>query len=90
MTKRMAPRSSSPDLERLNIRVPAPLLKQAKELAKAMGLSEGDFHRDVWLAGLYQLAEKHNKLLVNYSLRQKFQDMTEYIELEDEDEGDET
>ena len=86
MGKNMAPRSSSPDLARLNIRVPAPLLRQAKELARTMGLSEGDFHRDLWLSGLYQIAEKHNKLLVNRSLRQKFEDEEDYVDDDEEDE----
>ena len=80
----MAPRSATPDLAKIEIRVPADLLQDALDIARSMGLKPGDAHRDYWIAGVQAIAEKHNKVLVNRSLRQKFEEQVEYKENDDE------
>ena len=84
----MAPRSAKPDLARVEIRIPANLLKEALEMAEYMGLKPGDAHRDFWIAGVEVFAERLNKVLVNKSLRQKFALEVEepYTEIEEENE----
>lgn len=70
----MAPRVKGPNLQEIKINVPPNLLTEAEAMADAIGLSMGDFHRDAWIAGVEAVAERHNKVLVNRSLREKFAD----------------
>lgn len=55
-------------LVKIELNVPEELLDDAKRLFDAIGISYGDGYRDAWMAGVYHMAERHNKILVNRKL----------------------
>jgi hypothetical protein len=65
------PKTDTPSAEPIAFHVPAPLLKDAQEMAKLEGWKDAEFHRLCWEAGLALQAEKSNKRLVNKGLRAK-------------------
>jgi hypothetical protein len=65
------PRTSSPQMARIEFAVPEPVLKQALEIAEAEGWKPAELHRVIWLMGLNSYTEGSNKRLVNESLRKK-------------------
>jgi hypothetical protein len=65
------PKTDTPSAESIAFHVPAPLLKEAEEMAQLEGWKLAEFHRLCWEAGLAIQAEKSNKRLVNKGLRAK-------------------
>jgi|694.fasta_scaffold01650_22 hypothetical protein len=55
-------------LKEIKINVPEDLLEDAQRLFEAIGVTDGDGHRDVWMDGVYRLAERYNKILVSRKL----------------------
>ena len=65
------PETDAPKMEYVKFSVPAPLLKEALELAEAEGWKPAELHRIFWERGFAAYAEGSNKRGVNRSLRKK-------------------
>ena len=65
------PKSDQPNLIEIKVNVPAALLKQALDMFDAMGLKPGDAHRDVWMQGVFKMAEDYNQVLMSEKLRRQ-------------------
>lgn len=65
----MAPDTAAPNMEYIRFSVPAALLEQANEMARAEGWKPAEFYRVVWTLGLGEYAEDSNKRLINKRLR---------------------
>lgn len=65
----MSPDTAAPNMEYIRFSVPAALLEQANEMARAEGWKPAEFYRVVWTMGLGQYAEDSNKRLINKRLR---------------------
>ena len=65
------PKTSAPDMRRIEFAVPSPLLEQALEIAAAEGWKPAEFYRVVWMLGINSYTDGSNKRLVNLSLRRK-------------------
>jgi hypothetical protein len=61
----------TPNMEKIELYVPAPLLEQAKELAQIEGWKLSELFRIFWVQGFGSYSEGSNKRLVNKGLRQK-------------------
>ena len=70
-TTKPMPKTDTVRMDRIEFAVPSPLLDEALTLAEADGFKPAEFHRQIWLEGLFAYAEKSNKVLVNRSLRRK-------------------
>ncbi|MBW4443298.1 MAG: hypothetical protein KME10_19060 [Plectolyngbya sp. WJT66-NPBG17] len=65
------PETDAPNMEYVRFAVPAPLLQEALELAKAEGWKPAELHRIFWERGFAAYAEGSNKRRVNRSLRKR-------------------
>lgn len=60
------------ELTSVNFRVPETLLVEFEDMARVLGMSKGDLHRDIWIAGLQTYCERMNKVFVNKGQRLKY------------------
>ena len=60
--------TSKRKLVEIKINVPENLLEKARRVFEAIGITDGDGHRDAWIAGVYHMIECENKALVNEKL----------------------
>lgn len=61
----------TPNMERIEVYVPAPLLAEARELAAKEGWKLSELFRIFWVTGYGTYCEGSNKRLVNKGLRAK-------------------
>ncbi|MBD2370990.1 hypothetical protein H6G63_30030 [Leptolyngbya sp. FACHB-402] len=65
------PETDAPKMEVVKFSVPAPLLEEARELAKAEGWKPAELDRIFWERGFAAYAEGSNKRGVNRNLRKQ-------------------
>ena len=63
--------TDAPNMTRINLSVPTPLLEEMMVLARDEGWKPAELHRMFWVLGFAAYAEQSNKRLVNAKLRQQ-------------------
>jgi len=63
--------TDAPNMTRINLSVPTPLLEEMMVLARDEGWKPAELHRMLWVLGFAAYAEQSNKRLVHAKLRQQ-------------------
>lgn len=74
------PKTETENMVRIELRVPAAMLRDMLELAKEEGVKPGDLHRDLWKRGAAKYCEEANKRLVMRSLLRKQRSQQESVQ----------
>jgi len=63
--------TDAPNMTRINLSVPTPLLEEMMVLARDEGWKPAELHRMLWILGLAAYTKQSNKRLVNAKLRKQ-------------------
>lgn len=63
--------TDAPNMTRINLSVPTPLLEEMMVLARDEGWKPAELHRMLWVLGFACYTEQSNKRLVNAKLRKQ-------------------